>query len=225
MKLLHAAVGLGAGIIVMFLVFVVQSPKIASWYHIRVPSTATITLPKKEIVSNTLGLTERWRWRGAMDKYDGSPLKMVIQDERLFLYSTDDHLYAFDLKTGNILWSKEKWGVYSVAANENGVYVGEVGRVFAFYLQSGNSLWEKELYKGHGAFLNIYPQKDTLETYVELGSPPDQLEGVIHILEARTGEEIAKITYPAHIYFKTDDILFLTQKKRRRTSVYESLVH
>jgi outer membrane protein assembly factor BamB len=83
-----------------------------------------------------------WRFKAERDIW-AAPL---VNGSRLYIASLDHHVYALDLQTGEVVWSKDMGGAVAgtptLSANAETLYVGSFGsQLYALDSASGNERW------------------------------------------------------------------------------------
>lgn len=88
-----------------------------------------------------------WEFKTGIDQagFEGTP---VIADGRVFLGDFIGHVYAIDLKTGQLVWKvKEKDGFLAAGCCSNGILVmGDFsGNIFGYKMSDGTKVWSVEI--------------------------------------------------------------------------------
>lgn len=92
---------------------------------------------------------QKWNWSSPDDNVSGNP---VIANDRVF--SGGDKLRCHDLSTGNVLWSKDSFGMYfSDLTIQSGIlsviarslYIDDYTVIYVYECKSGKLLWSKKI--------------------------------------------------------------------------------
>ena len=101
------------------------------------------------------------------------------------------NLYAFDAKTGDLLWKHDQ-PLFSPTVLDGVGYTGaEDGTVTAFNTADGSELWQSEL--GGGVVLNVAIANGVLYA-LRAGTETDRVDTVVFSLDATTGEQLWSFT-------------------------------
>ena len=101
------------------------------------------------------------------------------------------HLYAFDARTGDLLWKHDQ-PLFSPTVLDGVGYSGaEDGTVTAFNTADGTERWQSEL--GGGVVLNVAIANGVLYA-LRAGTETDRVDTVVFSLDATTGEQLWSFT-------------------------------
>lgn len=164
--------------------FISCQPEILPISYAFPTSTPLPPAPTKQITSNSLPLTEKWRWSGQTFE-----LITITSDDKILVSVSQmwegDKVIALDAYTGNIIWESEYiYNLRSIHADDKYVYVGSITFVRAYNLKTGQRVWEgaKQPALKRGG-LYVY----STGKYLEVHDPND---GQRYLLDIDTGQTL-----------------------------------
>ena len=122
----------------------------------------------------------------------------VIVDDMVYLSSHDDHVYALNIATGDVLWRYETDSdiYFSPLVADGVLYGGSIaGPLYAVNAKSGDELWRFD------AFPGVTSTPVMLDGAVYFGSA----RGITFGVDSETGEEIWRFENDSRVGFMTVD--------------------
>jgi outer membrane protein assembly factor BamB len=131
----------------------------------------------------------RLQWTRELSGVLGRP---TLAGNRIFVGSTDNHLYALDAENGRLAWPKWRAGgdVVGAAADDRFVYVASLDNLLrGLRRSSGNQVWKRDL-----ATRTIAPPSTFGGIVLVTGNSP-----TLSTFDAATGEPIGSFSVPADL--------------------------
>jgi len=149
------------------------------------------------------------RWPGA---YSATP---VVVDGVVYTQDLDSNVYAIELSTGKVLWTKVYGqaipGPNGVSVAAGKVFGGTASNAFALDARTGQELWSKPLLRNETEGIDMAPGYNNGTVYISTvpGNSTHQNaaggQGVVWALDARTGATKWKFeTVPAGLWGHPD---------------------
>ncbi len=125
---------------------------------------------------------------GGSQKDELQNLAPMVDDNRVYVAGPEGEVYAYDLKTGDRIWSKDLDLPLSVGpgAGDKMVVVGSVtGKVVALAADSGKQLWQAQLPTSVDTTVSIGFNRVVVRTK----------DGSVTLLDAKTGKQLWSVSH------------------------------